>query len=249
MNIKLKHCDNIRDLGYIDNLKENKIIRSKRLDDLEKEEVKKLKDENNLKLVIDLRTVNEAKSTPYYEEFDIIYKAIPIFTDEIIGLSFGSNDFNSLLKDENFSFKNLYDNLFKGEILTNIGLVIKEIVDFDYNKGSVLFHCTQGKDRTGIIAAILLLILDIDKDIIYKDYLYTNIVNKRRIRRIWLHTRITKNKLAATNIKKVMRAEKEYLDSLFEYIDNNFNNYHEFFLSLGLNDNEIDKFKKEVKNK
>ncbi|KAL8656653.1 MAG: hypothetical protein Q9210_000085 [Variospora velana] len=35
----------------------------------------------------------------------------------------------------------------------------------------VLFHCTSGKDRTGLIAFMLLLILDIPLDVISADYL------------------------------------------------------------------------------
>jgi len=38
----------------------------------------------------------------------------------------------------------------------------------------VLFHCTQGKDRTGVAALLLLTALGIDDDSIMRDYLLTN---------------------------------------------------------------------------
>lgn len=38
----------------------------------------------------------------------------------------------------------------------------------------ILFHCTAGKDRTGIAAALLLSALNVDRDVILKDYLMTN---------------------------------------------------------------------------
>ncbi len=37
-------------------------------------------------------------------------------------------------------------------------------------KGGILFHCTAGKDRTGIIAMLLLLLCDVEDPIIVRDY-------------------------------------------------------------------------------
>ncbi len=39
--------------------------------------------------------------------------------------------------------------------------------------GGVLFHCTAGKDRTGVISAILLMLAGVDKRLIVKDYMLT----------------------------------------------------------------------------
>ena len=43
---------------------------------------------------------------------------------------------------------------------------------------SVLFHCSQGKDRTGMGAALFLYALDFDDDTVMADYLLTNEANK-----------------------------------------------------------------------
>ena len=45
------------------------------------------------------------------------------------------------------------------------------------NGRSLLFHCTQGKDRTGLAAMLLLSILDIPEETIMQDYLLTNTFN------------------------------------------------------------------------
>lgn len=42
---------------------------------------------------------------------------------------------------------------------------------------SLLFHCTQGKDRTGVAAMLILSALDVDEETILKDYLLTNEYN------------------------------------------------------------------------
>lgn len=60
--------------------------------------------------------------------------------------------------------------------IDKVSEIIKTIIN---SEKIVLFNCTAGKDRTGIISAILLLILGIDKDTIVKDYMYTNKVSKK----------------------------------------------------------------------
>ena len=42
---------------------------------------------------------------------------------------------------------------------------------------SILFHCTQGKDRTGLGAMLILSALGVDEDTIIQDYLLTNVFN------------------------------------------------------------------------
>ena len=42
---------------------------------------------------------------------------------------------------------------------------------------AVLFHCTQGKDRTGMGAALFLYALDFDDETVMNDYLMTNLAN------------------------------------------------------------------------
>ena len=39
----------------------------------------------------------------------------------------------------------------------------------DNKNGSTLWHCTEGKDRCGIISALFLSILDVDYSIIMED--------------------------------------------------------------------------------
>ncbi|MBR5363600.1 MAG: tyrosine-protein phosphatase [Oscillospiraceae bacterium] len=46
---------------------------------------------------------------------------------------------------------------------------------------AVLFHCAGGKDRTGIVSALLLSALDFDRDVIMQDYLMSNIANADKI--------------------------------------------------------------------
>lgn len=53
-----------------------------------------------------------------------------------------------------------------------VGLVLAQ------NRGATLFHCYAGKDRTGLLAAILLTLLGARREDIFEDYLKTNIQRK-----------------------------------------------------------------------
>ena len=45
----------------------------------------------------------------------------------------------------------------------------------------LLFHCSNGKDRTGVAAMLLLLALGVDERVVKEDYLRSNITRKARI--------------------------------------------------------------------
>jgi protein-tyrosine phosphatase len=48
---------------------------------------------------------------------------------------------------------------------------------------ALLFHCTQGKDRTGLVAMLALTALGVDEETIVFDYLLTNAFNAKLIER------------------------------------------------------------------
>ncbi len=56
-----------------------------------------------------------------------------------------------------------------GRLLTRIG---------DHDE-ALVFHCTAGKDRTGMAAALLLEILGVHRDDVMEDYLLTNLLYRR----------------------------------------------------------------------
>ena len=51
----------------------------------------------------------------------------------------------------------------------------------DPEEGAVLWHCTDGKDRTGLASALLLVALGASEETIFEDYLITNTYNAKMI--------------------------------------------------------------------
>lgn len=95
------------------------------------------------------------------------------------------------------------------------------------NAEAVLFHCSEGKDRTGVVIAIILSALGICKEKIYEDYLLTNQsplafreyakqIEVKEIRELILH---------------YFEANKEYLDEAFSEIDRLYGSLDGFFSS------------------
>ena len=61
-------------------------------------------------------------------------------------------------------------------MLQNAGNLIAEALTTMADSGNLpaVFHCTAGKDRTGVLAAIVLGVLGVDDEQIMDDYLLTN---------------------------------------------------------------------------
>jgi protein-tyrosine phosphatase len=60
-------------------------------------------------------------------------------------------------------------------VVDGVGLVVETLsVIANTERQPVLFHCTAGKDRTGLTAALLLRLLDVPDTAVMNDYLLTN---------------------------------------------------------------------------
>lgn len=86
--------------------------------------------------------------------------------------------------------------------------------------GGVLWHCTQGKDRTGLGSAILLMALGADKQDILEDYLAYNRLCSLRNKMIFIGVAILKfSPHMARSLNNLLTAQKEYLLAAFDEIE------------------------------
>jgi protein-tyrosine phosphatase len=93
----------------------------------------------------------------------------------------------------------------------------------------LLFHCTAGKDRTGLAAALVLSALDVSESDIWRDYLLTNQLYKR-------------NSTGATTLspdvlKIVWEVQESFLKASLEVINTDHGGMHQYLSrQLGLTD-------------
>lgn len=162
---------NIRDLGGYTTvtgvpIQWRRFMRSDSLHRIAPCEVQRLHDEG-LRVVIDLRTADELSGAPnpFAAFADVHFVHLPLFDDlspQAMSRAATVEDAHPLF---NFYMAALET---RGPAIRNI---LSEMARVD--DGAVLFNCTAGKDRTGIIAALLLGIANVDRHQIIADYALT----------------------------------------------------------------------------
>ena len=246
MNIKLDNDKNIRDLGGIINkdglrVRHGLFIRSSHLGDISNDDLLLLKDKYFLKTVIDLRNHGEVDECSDKLSSDIKYFHIPILSGRKAGLSHEKKGINM---DKVPNMCELYRGMAASETSKKQMKKVLKIIMNSKNH-CVLFHCTVGKDRTGVIALLILSMLDVSLDEIYKDYLYTNVVNEREALELRdLMIQKTHNEEYANEVMDTHLAKKEYLDSIIEYMEEEYGSVLGFIIyGLKISRHKIDKFK------
>ena len=183
---------NIRDLGGMlmpagrGTIPSGLFIRSGKLSILTKEECADLCRKYNVRCVIDLRTPVESAEFPDPLPEDVDYLQVPLLKDAAVGITHetGSDPMAIIrnlrkhpekLKDMIPDFKNLYtdivtDDYSRAQLDKVVTILKKNAADGK----CTLYHCTAGKDRTGIVSMALLKSYGISNDEIVKDYMRTN---------------------------------------------------------------------------
>lgn len=234
VTLDLEGSRNTRDLGDYKTsdgktVKRNLIFRSDNTNNLTEADIKKLQEEYNLKCVIDLRYGSEIASAPdkLSDVFGIKYYNIPLVISKelMVNLIKGNID----LGDAYIEFLSQLDSVKK------IFDIIAEVED-----GSILFHCTNGKDRTGTVAALLLGLLRVSKEDIINNYSVT-------------YELIKNNEAVKKGIEKyhtdvIFKSEPEYIEKLLNYIEEKYGNAENYLLSCGISQDNLNKIKERFKN-
>ena len=80
----------------------------------------------------------------------------------------------------------------------------------------MIFHCSVGKDRTGIAAALLLSALGVSREGVIADYLVTEQFYEKSCEMIFADSRSTRSTIPAQAIwEPMMRADRHYIEAMF----------------------------------
>ncbi len=247
--IGIKKVYNFRTVGNIKNkdgktLKEGKFYRSANLFKLKRNSFKKM---NNLgiKEIIDLRNSKEIARKPDRLPEGIIYKNQSAFEDEGDQLDQARKLVLKGKVNSADAEKRMLD--FYTNYVTEHPEVIREIITgILESETPVLYHCTAGKDRTGIITALILTVLRFDKQTIYNDYLLSNnyrksFVDKRLSLARNLHFIFPKLDIGV--LEKLSWVETAYLDAAFNEINKKYGSVDRYIqVVLGISENKREEY-------
>lgn len=246
--IKIKSVKNLRDFGEIVNkdgktLKNGFFIRSGSLSSLSEKEKDILFTDFNVKTVIDLRTQGEIREKPDQLEEGVAYYNIPIINEAMAGISHEKEARKdlSLIPDLADLYRLVASN---DHSIEQIKKVFEVILD-RYEDGAVLWHCSEGKDRCGMISALFLSLLDVDRETIFENYLLSNQYGRRKAKKYYTLVVLVKhNKEYAKKAYGVFIADRKYMEAAFDAIEAHSGSIEAFLKDrIGITDEQKEKLK------
>lgn len=217
--LPLKSVRNPRDLGGYRGLNGRRILphrllRTGRINQISAADRQYLQ-QINLRKVIDLRTSDESQATPDPEFANVVHEHISISGREVGQVSQKIIAIHQKYQTDQYAgFKNMClnyrDFVEQPHSLTALHNFFESLAATPH--GAVLYHCSEGKDRTGICTVFLLHILGVDPVIIREDYLYSNTMLQTYRQELLQQHSQAGMKLRAT-MRSLASVANEYLDT------------------------------------
>lgn len=215
---------NFRDLGGLPTItgksvQKGKLFRADELSNLEPKDLDIL-DGLNVHTVVDFRTQEERSksidrlpnSCKREFQLDILSASIDSYVQEIKS---GRTDFKQFLID-------FYKDLVLGDNAVEQWRKFFEIIETPDNIGTV-YHCSAGKDRTGIATAFILEALGVDRQIIMSDYMLSNYFLKLKYA-----SYINEN----PHYADLFLVQPDYLNSSYEAIESKYSTVENYLTSV-----------------
>lgn len=232
---KLASKRNFRDLGGLASsdgrkIKPYMLIRGTTLRKLSPAVLELLKNMYKIHTIVDLRTKKEAQERPSKVPANVTYNHFPILNEALVGISHEKKIHSLLSLSLMPEMEELYIHMVTGEAQNHLVDTLKFILTLPENAYSVIFHCSAGKDRTGVLAALLLSFLGVSRKDIIEDYLMTNLVTKHKAKFIYLGVLISKhNHKIAKKMYHYYIAKTEYIEYALKSLEKEYGSLDAFF--------------------
>ena len=235
--IPLERAFNFRDLGGYrarghKKLRRGKLFRSDDLFRLSDGDLARLA-ELGIRTVIDLRTEAEAARGRFpAEKLAIDYyqnSLIDISADHAQARGDGAQDYiflryRQILTEGSAGIRQVFARLVRAEA------------------APAVFHCVAGKDRTGLVAAITLEVLGVDREHVLSDYSMTELAMGEALE--WLEAEFPDLARRMNDLPPVvLSAKPENLARVLDWLDTSHGGAEEYLLSLGLSSEELASFR------
>lgn len=187
--ISLKGALNVRELGGLPlkggrSVRAGRLIRSGRLSDLTAHDRQILENHWSVTNIVDLRDDQEVREHPDQALRGATLHRLSIFPGAAAGISRSDQEQSpadtAIRRAKSLGSggaKRLLEQMYPD--MVSQPYCLKQLRGFfqlllSHKKGAFLWHCTSGKDRTGLSCALLLWALGASLDTIFEDYLFTN---------------------------------------------------------------------------
>lgn len=174
-----------------------------------------------LNAIIDLRSPFEVQRDPDPD------CGVPVYSFPLLD-SLNSQDFQGALPE---SLSQMYIELLDrcAPVFAGIFQTMSEI------PGCVLFHCTAGKDRTGLCAMLLLSLAGVPDETIIADYAASDAYLKEII----LHQRLSLQKSGITVNENLLHAFPDHMRTALDHLRRRYKTAGAYLAGAGLTDKEI----------
>ncbi len=227
--LHLEKMTNTRDLGGYETqggtfTKSHKYIRACSPSLATKQDIQSLKD-YGINVIIDLRSPFEKKqgSNPFKKDDDITFYEINLFDSMLIS---ANNQISKQYKDLGGLYIHILETK-KDEIKQIFNIFIEHLYE------CTLFHCTSGKDRTGIISALLLDLAGCHEYDIVKDYSESYENNKEMNEHVL-------SLIEDEDAKEFLKSSPRYIMELIDHLREHYGSAKEYLLQCGLCEDDIE---------
>ena len=243
-----KGIRNCRDLGGIKNIdgkviREGLLLRSAHLQNAEPEDVQDLRTYFSLSEILDLRNTDEQTERPDKTVPGAVHVDMSIFPGMLQGITHEKNlkPFEIFPPMQEIYVKFIHE----APLNRNMAAAVRRVLNHDFESGAVLWHCFGGKDRCGMVAALVLSVLGVSYETIREDYMMTNIEAApvaERVRQAVLDRGGPQKEADFEYDANIAR--ESYIDSAFDAIREAYGEPVAFLKKMGgVTDDELERFR------
>ena len=237
--LSMETLGNARELGGYRNLYGRKIkrgllFRSAKPAAASKNDLNRLKNEYQLATIVDFRMSHEREAEPNPKIEGVNDFWCPIIDEDLISanvnMPLDSAKSMSTFDRLKIAIERgiITDKMYVGFLSMEQGKkgykeFFRQLLALPEGK-SLLFHCTQGKDRTGLASMLILSALDVDEETIMQDYMLTNIFNENLINKE--KQMLAQYNLSDYEMKKYLsvmdQVDELYMQNALDYLKENY---------------------------
>ncbi len=198
MEVLFDNIVNARDLtGLVGaggkTVRPHRLLRTAHLHDASAEDIKRLREVYNLARIFDFRSLGEAEALPDQEVEGATHHLLPTIdmrAEQTTGQAIPQEAFLNLEQHiVNYSFypevqamaAAMYPSLIRSEYSQLQYAAFLRLIIEAPEDGGILWHCFQGKDRTGWGAAYILFALGVDREAIIQDFDLSNVAYRELV--------------------------------------------------------------------